>query len=129
MFGYAPAGWHKPATRAALILGAVAVSASAAFAAGDVAAGKTLFMQKCSVCHKQDGSGGVSLGDVKSADLESPALEVQFHQNDAMIKDAILNGNDEEGKPLDKVMPRWKGKITDAQADNLVAFLKTLKSN
>lgn len=129
MFGYAPSGWRKPTTRAALILGAVAVSASAAFAAGDVAAGKTLFAQKCAVCHKQDGSGGVSLGDVKSADLQSPALEVQFHENDAMMKDAILIGKDEEGKPLDKVMPRWKGKITDAQADDLVAYLKTMKSN
>ena len=126
MFGNAPSGWRKPATRAALILGAVAVSASAAFAAADVAAGKTLFLQKCSVCHKQDATGGITFGDTKSANLTEESLEQLYHKDAAKMKASILDGVDEEGGPLDKVMPRWKGKITDAQADDVVAYLLTL---
>ncbi len=116
------------------VAGALALSAGAAMTAGaattgDAANGKTLFESKCAVCHKTDASGGINLGDTTSADLQSPALEEQYHQNDALIKRAMLKGIDEEGEQLDSVMPRWgDAGLTDAQANDIIAFLHTEKT-
>lgn len=112
----------------AIAFGMLALSASFAMADGDAVAGKKLFLSHCAVCHKADASGGIKLGDTKSANLESPALEDQYHKDDTLIRRAILDGKDEEGGDLDKIMPRWKGKITDAQVSDIIAFLKTQKT-
>ncbi|MBI1220522.1 MAG: c-type cytochrome [Rhodobacteraceae bacterium] len=125
MFGNTRSGWRPPAIRATLLLGAFALSASTAFAAGNAVAGKKLFLQKCQVCHKADASGGIKIGDTESANLQAPALESQYNETDALILRAMLDGKDEDGGDLDKVMPRWRGKITDAQAQDILAFLKT----
>lgn len=112
----------------AFALGMLALSATVAFADGDAVAGKKLFLSHCSVCHKADASGGIKLGDTKSANLDSPGLEDQYHKDDTLIRRAILDGKDEEGGDLDKIMPRWNGKITDVQVADIIAFLKTQKT-
>ncbi|MDE3078646.1 MAG: cytochrome c [Paracoccaceae bacterium] len=124
----------KVYTKAAVILGGLALSATTAFAAsttvtGDAHAGHHIFLTHCAVCHKTDASGGVKLGDTKSADLQSPGLEDQYHKDDALIKRAILTGKDEEGGDLDKIMPRWKGKLTDQQVNDVIAYLHTVKTH
>lgn len=101
--------------------------AHAAEPPGDVATGHQLFEAKCSVCHKSNGKGGVHLGEATSADLDSPALETRYHQDDKLMRRAILDGIDEEGQPLDKAMPRWRGQLTPQQAADLVAYVKTLR--
>jgi mono/diheme cytochrome c family protein len=93
---------------------------------GNAATGQKLFEANCSVCHKSNGKGGVKLGDATSADLDSPALEARYHQDDKLMSRAILDGIDEEGQQLDKTMPRWRGQLTPQQADDLVAYMKTL---
>ena len=65
----------------------------------------------CEACHRADGSGGMRLpGSVTSADLRHAALVIQQkHPYDlALLERAISTGVDNEGKPLDKVMPRWR---------------------
>ena len=65
----------------------------------------------CAACHRADGSGGMRLpGGVSSADLRHAALVIQQkHPYDlALLERAISTGVDNEGKPLDKVMPRWR---------------------
>lgn len=124
----------KVYTKAAVILGGLALSASTAFAAsttvtGNAHVGHHVFLTHCVVCHKADASGGVKLGDVESADLQSPGLEKQYHQNDTLIKRAILHGKDEEGGDLDKIMPRWAGKLTDQQVNDVIAWLHTVKTH
>ncbi|WP_206615522.1 c-type cytochrome [Solirhodobacter olei] len=111
--------------------GAVALSASSALAVGNAATGKRLFLAHCAVCHKRDASGGVSLGDTKSADLQSPGLENQYHHDDKLMERAIMDGIDEEGGPLDTIMPRWgkvANKLSLAQVDDIIAYLKTVKT-
>jgi mono/diheme cytochrome c family protein len=64
----------------------------------------------CAACHRTDGSGGVKLpGGATSADLRHKALVTAQHRpyTLALLERAISTGIDNEGKPLDPVMPRW----------------------
>lgn len=112
------------ATAAALLIGFGAVPAQAA----SVATGKTLFQSDCASCHGKNGAGGKHIGSAVSADLQAPGLEKTYHHKTSLIVRAILHGKDETGQPLNPVMPRWKGQLTKAQARDIVAYLKTLKS-
>ena len=94
-----------------------------------VARGKLLFEKNCVVCHKTDGSGGVQLGDVKSADLDPPGLENQYHHDNKLLERAILDGKDEEGGDLESVMPRWRGRLTPGRVADIIAYVKTLHTS
>jgi len=70
----------------------------------------------CAACHKVDGSGGMRFPDgATSADLRHAALvSGQKHPYTlALLERAISTGIDNDGKPLDKVMPRWALSKTD----------------
>lgn len=97
--------------------------------AADSSAGKALFDSHCAVCHTKTGAGGLKVGSAVSADLRLPGLENAYHHNDALILRAILQGKDEEGGPLDMVMPHWKGELTAAQATEILSYVKTLCCN
>jgi mono/diheme cytochrome c family protein len=65
----------------------------------------------CAACHRANGAGGIHLpGGAVSADLRHAALVT--HQKHpytlALLERAISKGIDNEGKPLDRVMPRWR---------------------
>lgn len=65
---------------------------------------------RCAACHRPDGSGGKHLprGAV-SADLRHAALASGKHPYTlALLERAISTGVDNEGEPLNPVMPRWK---------------------
>jgi mono/diheme cytochrome c family protein len=84
--------------------------------AQDAAAGKSLFVSKCSICHGPDGKGNTSMGkSLKIADLHSATVQ---KMSDAEIKDLILNGKNK--------MPAFKGKLTDAQMDEVLAYIREL---
>ena len=89
----------------------------AIFQAGRDLAGERIVAQttplrgNCAACHRADGSGGMRFpGGVSSADLRHAALVIQQKHpyNLALLERAISTGVDNEGKPLDKVMPRWR---------------------
>ncbi len=66
---------------------------------------------KCSACHRADGSGGMHLPNaVVSADLRHRALVIeQKHPYTlALLERAIATGVDNEGQKLNPMMPRWK---------------------
>ncbi len=72
----------------------------------------------CMACHRADGSGGRHFADgAVSADLRRRALVTgQRHPYTlALIERAITTGIDNEGKPLDKVMPHWRMPARDLQ--------------
>ena len=74
------------------------------------AASKPLF-GSCAACHRADGSGGKHFPDgAVSADLRHNALVVEQKTpyTLALLEGAISTGVDNEGKPLDPVMPRWR---------------------
>jgi len=100
--------------------------ANAADPTGDVANGKLLFRDNCSICHKANGAGGESIGRAMSADISGPTLEVHYLHRDSLIARAILDGVDANGRQFDKVMPRYRGHATPQQVADLVAYLKSL---
>ena len=113
---------------AALLLFGAAWHAAHAEAPGDVAAGRKLFDADCVMCHHADGRGGVHFGHgVVSADLRAPGLEQTYRGDDALIVRAIRHGLDQNGRPLHAPMPHWAGTLSVAQADDVVAYLHTLK--
>lgn len=65
----------------------------------------------CAACHGVNGAGGVHFPDgAVSADLRRSALIAgQKHPYTlALLERVISTGIDNEGKPLDRVMPRWR---------------------
>ena len=93
-----------------------------------VAYGRALYRAHCMTCHLADGRGGVRFSRVVSADLRAPGLERTYRGEDALIVRAILHGIDQHGKPLHAPMPHWAGTLSVAQADEVVAYLHTLKA-
>ena len=94
---------------------------------GDAAAGKLVFQNNCVVCHNADGSGGKQIGTATSADIRSAALTDTYKGDWSLVKRAILTGKDQDGQDLDAVMPRWQGKLSDTDVNNVIAYLQTLK--
>jgi mono/diheme cytochrome c family protein len=65
----------------------------------------------CAACHGANGAGGVHLpGGAVSADLRHNALVVgQKHRYTlALLERAITTGLDNDGQPLNTVMPHWR---------------------
>ncbi|HZP17866.1 MAG TPA: c-type cytochrome [Terriglobales bacterium] len=85
-------------------------------AAQDAAAGKTIFTSKCALCHGADGKAQTPMGKtLKIADFHSPDVQ---NKSDAELKGIITNGKNK--------MPAFKGKLTDAQAGDVVAYIREL---
>jgi len=93
---------------------------------GDATAGKTLYDSNCASCHGANAAGGTQIGSVTSADIRGPALQQKYSGNQEAIEQAILNGKG-AGRELNQAMPRWQGKLTTEQVDNIIAYLYTLK--
>jgi mono/diheme cytochrome c family protein len=76
-----------------------------------------LFKGKCAGCHGADGKGDTSMGKVlKLRDLGSADVQ---KQSDADLTGIITNGKEK--------MPAYKGKLTDDQIKQVVAFVRSLK--
>lgn len=97
---------------ALLVLGAVTTSMSFAQSSG----GDT-YKAKCQMCHGADGSGNTPAGKAMKADpFNSPDV---LKASDADLVAATTNG---KGK-----MPAYKGKLTDAQIKDVIAYIHTLQ--
>jgi mono/diheme cytochrome c family protein len=97
---------------AVLIIALIAVAP--ALYAGD---GAATYKAKCAMCHGPDGAGQTTMGkNLKLRDLRSADVQ---KQTDAQLVKMITDG---KGK-----MPAYKGKVTPADIDAVVAFIRTLK--
>ncbi len=95
----------------------ILIAAPSAFAGGSGSDGAAIYKSKCAMCHGPDAAGQTPMGkNLKLRDLRS--AEVQ-KQSDAELVKWITDG---KGK-----MPAYKGKLTPADIDAVVAFLRTLK--
>ncbi len=82
----------------------------------------------CGACHGANGAGGVKFPDgAVSADLRHDALvgKQKPPYTLATIERAISHGIDNQGKPLDKVMPRWK--LSPRNLRDVAQYVSSLK--
>ena len=91
------------------------------------AVGKQVYDANCSSCHGTNGAGGIKIGAVTTPDIRAKVMSDVFKNDSELIKAAILNGKDEESHDLNAAMPRFQGKLSDADVTAVIAYLKTLK--
>ena len=99
-------------TFAALALGSWTLQAA------DAAAGKALFAQKCKACHGAEGKGNPAIAKSMKVTLAALGSKEVQAKSDADLKKVITAGT---GK-----MKAAAG-VSEAQAADIVAFLRTLK--
>jgi cytochrome c6 len=81
------------------------------------AKGQDTFKAKCAMCHGADGSASTGMG--KSMGLKPLGSPDVQKMSNAELTTVVTDG---KGK-----MPAFKGKLTDAQISDVVAYVKTLK--
>jgi mono/diheme cytochrome c family protein len=92
--------------------------------------GQQLFTLACASCHGLNGAGHVFRQNGQK--IEVPAITYKvlaktFTKNfDEQVRTAIVKGLDEEGKPLQPMMPRMT-MLSPADVNKLIAYIKTLK--
>jgi cytochrome c6 len=75
-----------------------------------------LYKSKCQVCHGPDGKGSAAGQKMGVKDFHSPEV--------AKESDADLAKITKEGK---NKMPKYEGKLTDDQINDLIKYIRTLK--
>lgn len=92
--------------------------------------GQQLFTLACASCHGLTGAGHVFRQEgqtIKVPPITYSELSKTFTKNfDEQLRTAIVKGLDEEGKPLQPMMPRWT-MLSQQDVDKLIAYIKTLK--
>ena len=112
---------------------AASIAPTSALAAGDVAAGKEKFTMFCVTCHgetgKGDGPGGQGLTppprDFSKGEFKFDANKNGKVGEDADLKLVISKGPAEYGGA--PFMPAWGGTLSDADIDNVIAVIRSLK--
>ena len=79
--------------------------------------GADTYKAKCQMCHAADGSGNTPAGkSMKAIPFNDPQI---LNKSDADLIAATTNG---KGK-----MPAYKGKLSDAQIKDVIAYIHTLQ--
>lgn len=80
-------------------------------------AGEATYKAKCAMCHGADGAGNTPVG--KNMKVRSFKSAEDVKASDAELIKETTNG---VGK-----MPAYKGRLTDAQIKDVVAYIRTLQ--
>jgi mono/diheme cytochrome c family protein len=97
--------------------------------AQSVAAGKTLYEQYCQSCHKENGVGEQPIPPLIRYPGYLTAMPLNetshaWHHTDEQLVSAILNGLQRTPR-----MPAWMGTLTEQQASQIVAYIKSFWSD
>ena len=121
--------------RQSLLASAVvlAIAPSAALAA-DLAKGKETFKMICATCHgeggKGDGPGGAGL-QPPPRDFTKAQFKFDANKNGKTGEDADLHAVIAQGAAAfggSPLMTPWLGTLTDADIDNVIAVIRSLKA-
>ena len=111
-------GWTALADSSPSPAASGAPAAAGAAPAGDVAKGMTVYNQNCTACHGANLEGGIG---PKLNPLEKLPGTVPDPKDPAYLTDVIANGLN--GKGSYGQMPAWKGKLSDADIQNVIAYV------
>ena len=107
----------KSLFRAAVVL-TITIYATSLFAAGDAVAGKAEYAKKCASCHGQAGEGKDAIAKTLKVQLKHLGSKDVQAMSDADLKKIAIQG-------MGKMKPVKD--LDDKSADNIVAFMRTLK--
>ena len=93
-------------------------AAAGAAPAGDVAKGMQVYNQNCTTCHGGSLEGGIG---PKLHPIEKLPGTVDNPNDPAYLTDVVANGLN--GKGSYGQMPAWKGKLSDADIQNVIAYI------
>ena len=85
---------------------------------GDATAGKDVFTRKCKTCHGPDGDGNPGMAKMLGVTFTPLSSDEVQKMSDDDIKKIITDGKGKM-KPVKD--------LTDADKDNVIAFVRTLK--
>lgn len=88
-----------------------------AFSGGDAEKGKALYTAKCKMCHAAEGEGNPGMAKMLKVEMKALGSKEVQGLKDAELKKDFTEGNGKM-KPV---------KLTDEEAANVIAFLRTLK--
>jgi mono/diheme cytochrome c family protein len=93
--------------------------------AGDAAKGKAKYQEVCAACHGATGKGdGPAAAGLPTKPRNHTDAAYMGKLKDQQIFDTIKKGGQAMGKsPL---MPPWGSSLSDAQIQDLVAYIRTL---
>jgi mono/diheme cytochrome c family protein len=97
-----------------------------------IAAGAELYFFNCAHCHGDEGRGGVPNPNAKPGEIVPDLVRVAQGYSGEELKKRIFTGQheipvlDPSRPPPPLHMPGWGGKMSDAEVDDLVAYLVSL---
>ena len=101
----------------ALALVVAVALAPVLWAAGNADAGKALYEKKCASCHAKDGAGNPAIAKAMKVELRALGSKEVQAKTDAELKKDTVEG-----------VGKMKGiKLTDAEAADVIAYIRTLK--
>ena len=103
--------------KAGLILAVILAMPLLAVSGGEAEKGKALYGSKCAMCHGAGGEGKDAMAKALKVEFKHLSSKEVQAKKDAELKKDILEGNGKM-KPV---------KLTDEEAANVIAFLRTLK--
>ena len=86
--------------------------------ADELTSAKSVYMEKCVSCHKENGTGGKVTIEGATINAENLTTDKMKNMADEKYFKYIENGIPDEG------MPAFKGKLTDEQIKNVVKFIR-----
>ncbi|MFL6374349.1 MAG: c-type cytochrome [Pyrinomonadaceae bacterium] len=87
-------------------------------ASDELAASRTLYKDNCAKCHQDSGKGGKLTVDGKSINAHDLTSDKMKKRDDDKLFDDISEGSPDDG------MPAFKGKLTDAQINDIIKYIR-----
>ena len=84
----------------------------------EIAVGKTVYTERCVICHRDNGTGGKVTIEGKTINADNFTIEKMKNMSDEKYVGYIENGVIDEG------MPAFKGKLTDAEIKSVINYIR-----
>lgn len=83
----------------------------------DIAASRSIYLESCVGCHKENGAGGAAEFESKKIKVPSFQSKGAMNSSDDRLYAHIANGEEDE-------MPAFKDKLSETQMRDLVKFVR-----